>query len=979
MPSLLEPSAPFVGRDREVELLADLLRDAPAVLVTGRMGVGKSRLLEVVLARQASEGYLPRAAWTSLAGVRDPRTLLQRSATAVGLLLPGQVVEVRALVELLGAAPHTLVWDDAHAAAAPPLLAVLDALLAARAAADPSRLVLVARSEAGPALRGALEERGLPALEVPPLDPQSSVQLLQALEHARGRTLYEDLAAHAGGNPLGLQLSLAALAVGELDPAARAREILAALAPGARGLLELLIAAEVPVPLSVLEAHAPSASAELPALLGRGLARVEDGRIHLAAGAAQALRPLAGEPGPAAMTALAELADRLVAAAPHDPALLQLACAARARRRGGASALALLRRHPAARGRLSIAALRALYRAIAVAEPRAAPVCQLLLAEDELRAGDFAAAERTLSTLPAGLREDQLARAALLRARALARAGSPAAAGAALARVRRPERAALADGAALTTASLELLRGGAPAARRALRRLRPGGPRALLLGASYLAEGRLARLLAATRLARRAAEDRGEPADALVAVMEVLALLSLDQLERAGGVADRQAAVAAQREDVPATTPLLQAMVLERSGALAEARRQAQRARRMLQRRADRLLSALAGHLLFRCALGTGALERAEELARELSAAAEDPGLAALQPAAHLQSALLHEARGEESAGAEHARRALAGGLRSPRLRVEAWALAAAPGPCPTVGSPAGAAYGALRSAERGLAEGRIEHALASAGAAARWFATVGTRLELARARLAWAEGLARDGRAAEALAEVDETAALARRGGYAPLAVGAELVRAFLAERAGDPAGAARALAVALEEAGPGLTDRALRAAARRAGLPASAAATVPWQPFHARVARLGLDRPVAARFTLGERSWPLAVGEPWPVRADLVVRPAEGDAFCPDLARARPLSPLALKLLVAIARAGAAGVSLEELHTLRGGRSYHPLRHRNAIYVALTRLRESLAEVAPRELLEVLEGRCRIAAGVQVAVVGEEPSPGP
>jgi hypothetical protein len=61
-----------------------------------------------------------------------------------------------------------------------------------------------------------------------------------------------------------------------------------------------------------------------------------------------------------------------------------------------------------------------------------------------------------------------------------------------------------------------------------------------------------------------------------------------------------------------------------------------------------------------------------------------------------------------------------------------------------------------------------------------------------------------------------------------------------------------------------------------------------------------------------------------------------------------------------------------------LRGGRSYHPLRHRNAIYVALTRLRESLAELAPDELVEVAEGRCRIAAGVQVAVLEDEPPPG-
>jgi hypothetical protein len=63
--------------------------------------------------------------------------------------------------------------------------------------------------------------------------------------------------------------------------------------------------------------------------------------------------------------------------------------------------------------------------------------------------------------------------------------------------------------------------------------------------------------------------------------------------------------------------------------------------------------------------------------------------------------------------------------------------------------------------------------------------------------------------------------------------------------------------------------------------------------------------------------------------------------------------------------------GVTLEELHTLRGGQGYHPLRHRNAIYVALTRLRESLEDVVAGELVEVVEGRCRVPASLQVAVV--------
>jgi hypothetical protein len=139
----------------------------------------------------------------------------------------------------------------------------------------------------------------------------------------------------------------------------------------------------------------------------------------------------------------------------------------------------------------------------------------------------------------------------------------------------------------------------------------------------------------------------------------------------------------------------------------------------------------------------------------------------------------------------------------------------------------------------------------------------------------------------------------------------------------------------------------------------------------WRTRVARLGLARPVAGWIHLGGRSWPLAAGEAWPVEPHLVVRLAQGEVWSPMQSAARALSGPAVKLLAAIARAGPLGVTLEDLHTLRGGRAYHPLRHRNAIYVALTRLRESLEGLVPGELVEVVEGRCRIPSAQQVAVL--------
>lgn len=47
---------------------------------------------------------------------------------------------------------------------------------------------------------------------------------------------------------------------------------------------------------------------------------------------------------------------------------------------------------------------------------------------------------------------------------------------------------------------------------------------------------------------------------------------------------------------------------------------------------------------------------------------------------------------------------------------------------------------------------------------------------------------------------------------------------------------------------------------------------------------------------------------------------------------------------LLSVLAEAGSAGASLEDIFARVWGGTFHPLRHRNAVYVALARLKESL-----------------------------------
>jgi DNA-binding response OmpR family regulator len=89
----------------------------------------------------------------------------------------------------------------------------------------------------------------------------------------------------------------------------------------------------------------------------------------------------------------------------------------------------------------------------------------------------------------------------------------------------------------------------------------------------------------------------------------------------------------------------------------------------------------------------------------------------------------------------------------------------------------------------------------------------------------------------------------------------------------------------------------------------------------------------------------------------------------------------PLLCALLAHLAR-GEDVYSAERLfYEVWGGREYHPLRHRNTIYVAITRLRRALAELLPgREVVETTHQGWRLAAGISLCVIGEDtPRPGP
>ncbi|HSN26409.1 MAG TPA: winged helix-turn-helix domain-containing protein, partial [Kofleriaceae bacterium] len=76
----------------------------------------------------------------------------------------------------------------------------------------------------------------------------------------------------------------------------------------------------------------------------------------------------------------------------------------------------------------------------------------------------------------------------------------------------------------------------------------------------------------------------------------------------------------------------------------------------------------------------------------------------------------------------------------------------------------------------------------------------------------------------------------------------------------------------------------------------------------------------------------------------------------------------PMLCALLSVLVQAGGAPVTPETLYTRAWGVSeYHPLQHRNALYVAINRLRSSLREVLPeRDLIERASAGWRLTAGV-------------
>ncbi|MFB7136301.1 LuxR C-terminal-related transcriptional regulator [Streptomyces sp. NPDC056237] len=219
----LDRSWPFTGRDGSLAELASLLADParPGVLITGPVGVGKTRLARELLTKSATGRVLVVAATESTAGIAFGAFahLLPTSLPTTG----GRPNLLRILADALLADAgdgQTLFVDDAH---------LLDdgsaALLLHLAVRGGTRIVLTARSGVPmpDAVQALLRGDYASRVDVPPLDQDHVGRLLE-------RTLagqMETTSAHrlwqvSGGNVLWLrQLVEAGLAAGALTLVAR--------------------------------------------------------------------------------------------------------------------------------------------------------------------------------------------------------------------------------------------------------------------------------------------------------------------------------------------------------------------------------------------------------------------------------------------------------------------------------------------------------------------------------------------------------------------------------------------------------------------------------------------------------------------------------------------------------------------------------------------------------------------------------------
>ena len=172
---------------------------------------------------------------------------------------------------------------------------------------------------------------------------------------------------------------------------------------------------------------------------------------------------------------------------------------------------------------------------------------------------------------------------------------------------------------------------------------------------------------------------------------------------------------------------------------------------------------------------------------------------------------------------------------------------------------------------------------------------------------------------------------------GHAVVDTALGLLRASFADRVGDLEGYIRAL-VDLADAPRDLWSASVAATWRRVGLETHGHAIAgDGQPMLGRIRRLGLDRPRDRLLAVGSQLFLAAETDPLPAGCQMLLD-VELGRLSDHKGGVCTLTPQATQILAAMVEEPA-GLSLEALYAAGWGsqKDFHPLRHRNAIYVAL------------------------------------------
>jgi predicted ATPase/DNA-binding CsgD family transcriptional regulator len=148
----------FIGREREIATLHELLRRSRLLTMTGAGGIGKTRLAVEAIRRQPVNATR-RVVTVELAPIRDPSQLLRTIGAAIGLRETGAIDPLSVLSEYLGRTPTLLLLDNFEhiVAAAPTVSALLDATPSVRVIVT-SRVALHLSGE---------QEYAVPPMELP--------------------------------------------------------------------------------------------------------------------------------------------------------------------------------------------------------------------------------------------------------------------------------------------------------------------------------------------------------------------------------------------------------------------------------------------------------------------------------------------------------------------------------------------------------------------------------------------------------------------------------------------------------------------------------------------------------------------------------------------------------------------------------------------------------------------------------------------